>query len=78
MKLFIKLLFALTGMMFSYSALAQTATIDVFHKNERQKRNIPGLQLAVIQNGKVVKLGNYGMADLQNSIPVSEKSLFYN
>jgi len=62
--------------MFSYSVHAQTDNIDSFLKNEMQKRNIPGLQLAVVKNGKVVKLGNYGLADLQNSIPVSENTVF--
>lgn len=71
-----KLLFAVTGMMFSYSIQAQTDNIDLFLKNEMQKKNIPGLQLAVVQNGKIVKLGNYGLADLQNSIPVSEHTVF--
>ncbi|MET0759459.1 MAG: serine hydrolase domain-containing protein, partial [Flavobacterium sp.] len=71
-----KLLFAVTGIMFGCSIQAQTDKIDLFLKNEMQKKNIPGLQLAVVQNGKIVKLGNYGLADLQNSIPVSENTVF--
>lgn len=76
MKLLKKLLFAVIGIMSSYCVHAQTDNIDTFLKNEMQKRNIPGLQLAVVKNGKIVKVGNYGLADLQNSIPVSENTVF--
>ncbi|RTY92233.1 serine hydrolase [Flavobacterium sp. GT3R68] len=76
MKLFKKLLLLVTGIMYSYSIHAQIDNVDAFLKNEMQKRNIPGLQLAVVKNGKIVKIGNYGLADLQNSIPVSENTVF--
>jgi CubicO group peptidase (beta-lactamase class C family) len=75
MKIFKKLLFAATAIMSSFSIHAQT-DMDHFIKNEMQKRNIPGLQLAIVKNGAIVKLGNYGLADLQNSIPVSENTVF--
>ena len=75
MKLFKKLLFTLIGILSGFSIHAQT-DMDLFIKNEMQKWNIPGLQLAVVQNGKIVKLGNYGLADLQNSIPVTENTVF--
>lgn len=76
MRLLKKILFAVTGIISSYSVHAQTDNIDNFVKNVMQKRNIPGLQLAVVKNGKIVKLGNFGLADLQNSIPVSENTVF--
>ena len=55
---------------------AQADSIDVFIKSQMQKRRIPGLQLAIVQNGKIVKSGNYGWANLQDSIPVSDASMF--
>jgi CubicO group peptidase (beta-lactamase class C family) len=76
MKLLKKLLFAVTAIMSSYATHAQTDSIDVFLKNEMQKRHIPGLQLAVVQNGKIVKLGNFGLANLQDSIPVTKNTVF--
>jgi CubicO group peptidase (beta-lactamase class C family)/flagellin-specific chaperone FliS len=75
MKILKKLLFVVTAIMSGFSIHAQT-DMDLFIKNEMQKRNIPGLQLAIVQNGAIVKLGNYGLADLQNSIPVSENTVF--
>ena len=41
----------------------------------RQLR-IPGLQLAVVRHGQVVKLAQYGVATIQDSIPVSRHSRF--
>jgi CubicO group peptidase (beta-lactamase class C family) len=41
-----------------------------------QERQIPGLQLAVIQNGKVVLKRNFGLASLQYQVPVTDASLF--
>jgi CubicO group peptidase (beta-lactamase class C family)/flagellin-specific chaperone FliS len=75
MKILKKLLFVVTAIMSGFSIHAQT-DMDLFIKNEMQKRNIPGLQLAIVKNGAIVKLGNYGLADLQNSIPVSENTVF--
>jgi CubicO group peptidase (beta-lactamase class C family) len=57
-------------------AYAQTDSIDVFIKNEMQKRRIPGLQLAIVRNGKIIKTGNYGFANVQDSIPVNNNTVF--
>lgn len=61
---------------FSNSIFAQLDSIDVFIKNEMHKRKIPGLQLAIIRNGKILKTGNYGLANVQDSIPVGNKTVF--
>lgn len=41
-----------------------------------QKRKIPGLQLAIVKDGRTIKTGNYGFANVQDSIPVSDKTVF--
>ncbi|VXC59988.1 serine hydrolase domain-containing protein [Chryseobacterium sp. 8AT] len=60
----------------SISAFSQTDSIDVFIQGQMQKRRIPGLELAIVRNGKIVKTGFYGLANIQDSIPVSSKSVF--
>lgn len=50
--------------------------IAAFVRSEMQERQIPGLQLAVIQGGKVVLRRNFGLASLQYQVPVTESSLF--
>jgi len=51
-------------------------SIDIFLQNKMQKLNIPGLQLAVIRDGKLVKLKSYGIANVENSIDVTNSSVF--
>ena len=50
--------------------------ITAFVRSEMQERQIPGLQLAVIQRGKVVLKRNFGLASLQYQVPVTASSLF--
>ena len=61
---------------FTNTAFAQADSIDVFVKNEMQKRRIPGLQLAIVQHGKIIKTGNYGLANIQDSIAVNNHTVF--
>lgn len=60
----------------SHSLYAQQDSIDVFVKNVMLKRGIPGLQLAIVKEGKIIKTANYGWANLQDSIPVSDQTVF--
>jgi CubicO group peptidase (beta-lactamase class C family) len=40
------------------------------------ERQIPGLQVAVVQHGRLVFSGAYGLADVQHSLPVTAKTVF--
>lgn len=59
-----------------YGAFGQADSIDVFVQNQMQQRKIPGLQLAIVRNGKVIKTANYGLANVQDSIAVHNKTVF--
>ena len=50
--------------------------VESFLRSEMQKRRIPGLQFAVVRHGKIVKLGAFGLANVQDSVPVTEQTLF--
>jgi D-alanyl-D-alanine carboxypeptidase len=50
--------------------------IDDYVNSEMQRRHIQGLSLAVIKDGKVEKLGAYGQADVELSVPVTPKTIF--
>ena len=71
------LLLALAGPL-RQRAEAQTPadSVDLFIATKMRQLRIPGLQLAVVRHGQVVKLGQYGLANIQDSIPVSRKSRF--
>lgn len=50
--------------------------IDGFVKRKMKGYGIPGLSLAVVRNGKIVHLKGYGIANLELSSPVTEKTSF--
>src|SRR5688572_24908075 len=61
---------------FCIPVIAQVDSVDLVVKEQMQKRRIPGLQLAIVRNGKIIKTANYGFANVQDSIPVSDKTVF--
>lgn len=61
----------------TFSAFSVKADIvDDWVRAEMQKRNIPGLQLAIIQNNKITKTASYGSANLEDDIAVDNRTLF--
>lgn len=50
--------------------------IDDYIENAQKQYNIPGLALAVINNGEVIHKKNYGLANIEMSVPVNDKTLF--
>lgn len=59
-------------------AVSQSRTNDVelLLQREMRERKIPGLQVAVVHHGKIVLIRSFGIANVQNSIPVSNRSVF--
>ncbi|MBV7530372.1 serine hydrolase [Chitinophaga sp. sic0106] len=57
-------------------AVAQTNTADGFLRRKMQQLRIPGLQAAVIKDGKVVFLRSYGYANVEDSVRVQDRTVF--
>jgi CubicO group peptidase (beta-lactamase class C family) len=57
-------------------ARAQSDNVETFLRRQMEKRGIPGLQVAVVRHGKIVLLGAYGIANVQDSVPVTDRTLF--
>lgn len=55
---------------------AEDKQVDAFLESEMRERQIPGLQLVVIKNRKVVLSRALGTANVQHGVPVTENSLF--
>ncbi len=60
---------------------AQTAPIDQrriddYILAEMERQGIPGLALAIVQSGRVVKLQGYGYANLEHKAPVKAETIF--
>ena len=50
--------------------------IDRYVQSQLKRQHIPGLSLAVIQKGRVIKLRGYGFADLERKVPVTPATVF--
>ncbi len=55
---------------------AQSADVESFLKREMKELRIPAMQVAVVQQGKIVLNKSYGWANLQDSLPANNKSVF--
>ncbi|SMP06261.1 serine hydrolase [Flavobacterium hercynium] len=75
-SLIISLLISLTGVTANAQNQQQTDSIDLFLKDKMEKLHIPGLQLAIVQNGKIIKQQSYGLANIENNAKVSDQSMF--
>ncbi|MFD2786941.1 serine hydrolase [Hymenobacter rubripertinctus] len=58
---------------------AQSApdSVDQLVQRTMRQLRIPGVQLAVVRHGQLVKLGNYGLANVQDSVPVTTQTPFF-
>jgi len=62
------------------NAAAQTesaaAKVDQYIAQQMKEQRIPGLSLAVVQDGKIIKAKGYGYADLEFNAPVTPETIF--
>lgn len=61
---------------FVFNASAQADKVDDYIKAEMQKRNLPGLALAVVKEGKIIKIKGYGLANVETNVPVTTETVF--
>jgi CubicO group peptidase (beta-lactamase class C family) len=45
--------------------------------NLRQQFNIPGMSAGIVKDGQVIWIKNYGLADIQKNIPVTNATIFH-
>lgn len=60
----------------SSSAYSQTDRIDDYVKAQMQTQKIPGLSIAVVRNGEVVKAKGYGLANVELNVPASAETVY--
>jgi len=51
-------------------------TVDGLVRAEMARVHIPGVALAVVRGGKVIKAQGYGVADLEHEVPVTPETVF--
>jgi CubicO group peptidase (beta-lactamase class C family) len=50
--------------------------VDDFVKAEMQKQRIPGLSIAVVKEGKIVKAEGYGLANVEHQVPARPETVY--
>ena len=55
---------------------ARADQIDDYVKAQMQEKHIPGAAIAVIKNGRVVKMQGYGLANVELNVPVTKDTVF--
>jgi D-alanyl-D-alanine carboxypeptidase len=55
---------------------SQADQVDNYVKAEMEKSHIPGMAVAVVREGKVIFMGNYGLANVELSVPLTAASPF--
>lgn len=58
------------------AGIAQSDRTDEFIRAEMERQNIPGLSLAVLRNGEIVKARGYGLANIEEGIPATPTTVY--
>ncbi|MES2319678.1 MAG: serine hydrolase domain-containing protein [Pseudomonadota bacterium] len=58
------------------AAIAHATPLDDAIRAEMNRQHVPGISIAVVRDGKIVKEQGYGMANLEHQVPVSPKTIF--
>lgn len=67
---------ACLGAVLALARPAAADAVDRFIVREMQRQRIPGLALAVVKQGRVVKAKGYGWANLEHRVPVRPDTVF--
>jgi D-alanyl-D-alanine carboxypeptidase len=59
-----------------FTPLASADDVDRFLESEMKKRHLPGLSLAVVKEGKIVKTQGYGHANIELRVPATPETVY--
>src|SRR5262245_538648 len=60
----------------AFASTARADSLDDLANAELKKQKIPGMALAVIHKGEVVKAQGYGFANVEHQVPVKRETVF--
>ena len=55
---------------------ARADRVDDYVREQMHLRHVPGLALAVVRDGRVIKESGYGLASAELDVPVSPSTVF--
>lgn len=58
------------------SSVAHADKVDDYIQTQMQRRHIPGLSLAVVKDGKIVKTKGYGLANVETNTPATPETVY--
>ncbi len=58
------------------AALSDWSAVDAFVRSEMVKQRVPGLALAVVRNGVLLRAQGFGSANLEHNVPVTAATVF--
>jgi CubicO group peptidase (beta-lactamase class C family) len=58
------------------SVLGRADSIDDLVRQTMASANVPGASVAVIKNGRIVKIKGYGLAEIENSVAASPETVY--
>ena len=54
----------------------QPDPIDIIVRDEMESQRIPGMAVAVIRRGEVIRAQGYGLANVEHNAPVTDRTIF--
>lgn len=66
----------LTIFLFFAPSAALADKVDDYINSQMQRRHIPGLSLAVVRDGKIIKAKGYGLADVETNSPATPETVY--
>lgn len=71
------MILALTLLLASSSSAAEAADrVDAFVRAEMAREQVPGVAVAIVDHGRVVKARGYGLANVEHDVPVRAETIF--
>ncbi len=59
-----------------FPAATRADKVDDYIREQMRRRHVPGLALAVVRDGKVVKAQGYGLASVELNVPATPETVF--
>jgi CubicO group peptidase (beta-lactamase class C family) len=61
---------------FATLSLARADEVDDYVAVEIERQKIPGISIAVLRDGEIVKARGYGLANVEHDVPATERTIF--
>ncbi|APZ47360.1 hypothetical protein BW723_14190 [Polaribacter reichenbachii] len=75
-QLFITILFISHLICFSQNKSEIDSKINDYIKHLIKRQGIPGVSIAVVKNGEIIYKKNFGYANIEHQVPISDNSIF--